>query len=196
MPEEPESEFHYLYPTSHFKGRNIVDLDFVHKQLLDGHKACKTTLSMTQYQRKRLIGLPSILYLSLQTCSTVTMVKTGICDVKTKCVADMQTKFLLWYYLWVMIMLCSSVFEWTGYIYVERRYMKYFGYISTFINHTVHWKVYRYIEVHKTLAVPLILLKMWTKSSLRWQQKMAVYNRWISQRNNIVRHGEIEIASN
>ena len=26
---------------------HIVDLDFVHKQLLDGRKACKTTLSLT-----------------------------------------------------------------------------------------------------------------------------------------------------
>ena len=33
----------------------------------------------------------------------------------------------------------------------KRRYMKYFGYILTFINHTVHSKVYRYIEVHKAL---------------------------------------------
>ena len=32
------------------------DLDFVYKQLLDEHKACKTTLSLTQYQRERLIG--------------------------------------------------------------------------------------------------------------------------------------------
>ena len=39
-----ESEFDQFdvdnsYPTSPFKGRNIVDLDFVYKQLLDGHKA-------------------------------------------------------------------------------------------------------------------------------------------------------------
>ena len=51
-PEELESEFDYfdldnLYPSSPFKGRNIVDLDFVYKQLLNGHKACKTTLSLT-----------------------------------------------------------------------------------------------------------------------------------------------------
>ena len=62
-----------------------MDLDFVYKQLLDGHKACKTTLSLKSYQRERLIGLTSILYLSLQNCSTVTMVKTSIYDVKTKC---------------------------------------------------------------------------------------------------------------
>ena len=66
------------YPTLPFKGRNIVELDFVYKQLLDGHKACKCTLSLTQYQRERLIGLTSILYLSLQNCSTVTMVKASI----------------------------------------------------------------------------------------------------------------------
>ena len=60
------------YPTSPFKGHNIVDLDSVYKQLLDGHKACKATLSLTQYQRERLIGPPSILYLSLQNYSTVT----------------------------------------------------------------------------------------------------------------------------
>ena len=80
---EDESEFDHfdadkLYPTLPFKGRKIVDLDFVYKHLLDGHKACKTTLSLTQYQRERLIGLTSILYLSLQNCSTVTLVKTSI----------------------------------------------------------------------------------------------------------------------
>ena len=52
-PDELESEFDYFdldnsYPTLPFKGRNIVDLDFVYKQLLlDGHKACKATLSLT-----------------------------------------------------------------------------------------------------------------------------------------------------
>ena len=79
-PQELESEFDnfdadYSYSASHFKGRNIVDLDFMYKQLLDGHKSCKITLSLTQYQRERLIGIASMLYLSLQNCSTVTMVK-------------------------------------------------------------------------------------------------------------------------
>ena len=51
-PEELESEFYHFdvdnsYPTSPL----IVDLDFVYKQLLDGHKACKFTSSLTQYQR-------------------------------------------------------------------------------------------------------------------------------------------------
>ena len=46
------------YPISHFKGHNS---DFVYKQLLDGQKTCKTTLSFTRYQRERLIGLTSIL---------------------------------------------------------------------------------------------------------------------------------------
>ena len=50
-PEELGSEFDHdlddSYPSSPFKGRNIVDLDFVYKQLLDGHKACKTTVSLT-----------------------------------------------------------------------------------------------------------------------------------------------------
>ena len=51
-PEELESEFDHFdldnsYPSSPFKGRNIVDLDFVYKQLLDEDKACKTTLSLT-----------------------------------------------------------------------------------------------------------------------------------------------------
>ena len=99
-PEELESEFDHfdaanLYPTSPFKGRNFVDLDFVYKQLLDGHKPCNITLSLTQYQRGRLIGLTCILYLSLQNCSTVTMVKTNIYDVNAKCAADMYSKFLL-----------------------------------------------------------------------------------------------------
>ena len=72
------------YPTSPFKGRNIVYLDFMYKQLLDGHKTYKATLSFTQYRRKRLIGP----YLSLQNCSTVTMAKTSIYDVNTKCAVD------------------------------------------------------------------------------------------------------------
>ena len=42
-PEELESEFVHFdidnsYPSSPFKDRNIVDLDFVYKQLLDGRK--------------------------------------------------------------------------------------------------------------------------------------------------------------
>ena len=45
-PEELESHFDNFdldisYPISLFKGRNIVDLDFVYKQLLDGHKLAK-----------------------------------------------------------------------------------------------------------------------------------------------------------
>ena len=73
-PEDLESEFDHFdvdnsYPTLPFKGRIIVDLHFMYKQqLLDGHKACKTTLSFTQYQRERLIGFTSILYLSSQNC--------------------------------------------------------------------------------------------------------------------------------
>ena len=99
-PEELESELDnfdadYSYPTSPFKGRTIVDLNFEYKQLLDGHKACKTTLSLAQYQRERLIGLASILYLNLQNCCIVTMVKTSICDVNIKCAADTYSKFLL-----------------------------------------------------------------------------------------------------
>ena len=76
------------YPTLPFKGRNIVDFDFMYKQLIDGHKPCNTTLSLTKDQIERLIGLTSIFYLSLQNCSTVTMVKTSIYDVNAKCVAD------------------------------------------------------------------------------------------------------------
>ena len=50
-PEELESEFDNFdvdnsYPTLPIKGRNIVNLGFVYKQLLDGCKACKTTLSL------------------------------------------------------------------------------------------------------------------------------------------------------
>ena len=111
-PEELESEFdHFDVNNSYPISPLIVDLDFVYKQLLDRHKACKITSSLTQYQRERLISLTRILYLSLQNCSTVTMVKTSIYDVKTKCAADMYTKFLLRYYLRVRIILCNSVFE-------------------------------------------------------------------------------------
>ena len=88
-----------------------MNSDFVYKQLLDEHNARKTTLSLRQYQRERLIVLTSILYFSLQNCSSVTMVKTSIYDVNIKCAADMYMKFLLRYYLRVRIMLCNSVFE-------------------------------------------------------------------------------------
>ena len=113
-PEELELELDNFdvdnsYPTSPSKGRNIVHLDFVYKQLLDG---CKTTLSLTQCHREKLIDLPSILYLSCQKYSTVTMVKTStwnlienihrmytqdacIYDVNTKRSQDTCTKFLL-----------------------------------------------------------------------------------------------------
>ena len=97
------------YLTSPFKGLNIVDLDFVYNQLLDGHKPCNITLSLTQYQRERLIGLTRILYLSLQNCSTVTMVKTSIYDVNAKCTADMYSKFLLCAYLRVRIIPCKLI---------------------------------------------------------------------------------------
>ena len=94
------------YLTSPFKGHNIVDLDFMYKHLLDGHKLCNTTLSLTQYQRERFISLTSILYLSLQNYSTVSMVKTSIYDVNVKCVAD---TFLLRVYLRVRIILCKLI---------------------------------------------------------------------------------------
>ena len=54
-----------------------MDFDFVYKQLLDGCKAYKTTLSLTQCQQEKLIGLASILYLSCQNSFTVTMFKTN-----------------------------------------------------------------------------------------------------------------------
>ena len=88
-PEELESDIDHFdmdnsYPTSPFKGRNIMDLDFVYKQLLDGHKACKTTLPFTKYQREILMSLTGILYFSWLKYSTVTMVKKSIYDVNTK----------------------------------------------------------------------------------------------------------------
>ena len=71
------------YPTSIFKTPNIdiVDLDFVYKQLLDGCEACKTTLNILDTMSKRKIDrtcknfIPQLL--ELQYCSTVTMVKTS-----------------------------------------------------------------------------------------------------------------------
>ena len=99
-PEELESKFYHFdgansYPTSLFKGRNIVDLDFMYKQLPDGREPCNTTSSLTQYQRERLISFTSILYLSLQNYRTVTVVKTSIYDVNVKCTADTYSRFLL-----------------------------------------------------------------------------------------------------
>ena len=47
-PEDLESEFDHFDLIIRIQVcHNIVDLDFVYKQLLDGHKACKTTLSLT-----------------------------------------------------------------------------------------------------------------------------------------------------
>ena len=86
-----------------------MDSDFVYKLLLDGHKTYNSTLSLTQYQRERLIGLTSILYLSLQNYSAVTMVKTSIYDVNAKCAADTYTKFLPRVYLRVRIILCKLI---------------------------------------------------------------------------------------
>ena len=63
--------------------------------LLDDHKPCNTTISLTQYQRERLISLTSILYLSFQNCSTVTIIKTSIYEVNVKCAADTHSKLLL-----------------------------------------------------------------------------------------------------
>ena len=98
-PEELESEFDHFdaassYPTSPFKGRNFVDLDFIYNQLLDGHKPCNTTLSLTQYQRERLIGLTSILYLSLQYFYDGQN-KHLRCLLNAKCAADTYSEFLL-----------------------------------------------------------------------------------------------------
>ena len=45
-------------------------------------------------KRKIDSRLTSILYLSLQSCSTVTMVKTSIYDVNTKCAAQGGTPIL------------------------------------------------------------------------------------------------------
>ena len=36
---------------------------------LESDKPCNTTLSLTHYQRERLVGLTSILYFSLQNCN-------------------------------------------------------------------------------------------------------------------------------
>ena len=56
-PEELESEFDHFdaastYPTSPFKGRHIVDLDFVYKQLLDRqHHIILGTISKRKIDR-------------------------------------------------------------------------------------------------------------------------------------------------
>ena len=71
----------------------------MYKQLLYGHKACKTTLSLTLISKRKIDKCYKHFDLSLQNCSTVRMVKTGICDVctntNTDCAADVYTKFLL-----------------------------------------------------------------------------------------------------
>ena len=73
----------------------------------------------TKYQRERLIGRANILYLSLQNCSTVTMVKRRIYDVDTKCAAGTYTTFLLWYLL-VSHDNALQVCVWMNWIYVTR----------------------------------------------------------------------------
>ena len=57
-PEELELEFDHFdldnsYPSLPIKGSNIVHLDFVYKQLLDEHKACKTTLSLQRLIKRK-----------------------------------------------------------------------------------------------------------------------------------------------
>ena len=51
-PEELKSKFdHFDVDNSYETSPLIVDLDFVYKQLLDRHKACKFISSLTKYQR-------------------------------------------------------------------------------------------------------------------------------------------------
>ena len=80
---------------SPFKGCNIVDLGLVCQQLVEGCKACKTTLSLTQCQRERVIGLASILYLSCQNCNTVETstwhVNENTKDGRNACIYDVNT---------------------------------------------------------------------------------------------------------
>ena len=63
-PEELESKFDHFDAAKFvpLKGCNIVDLDFVYKDHLMGINLA-TPNYLTQYQRERLIGLTSILYL-------------------------------------------------------------------------------------------------------------------------------------
>ena len=58
-PEEFESEFDHFdvdnsYLTSPFKGPNIVDIDFVYKQLLDGHEACKNHIILHTSSKRKI----------------------------------------------------------------------------------------------------------------------------------------------
>ena len=59
-PAELESEFVHFdlddsYPSSPFKGRKIVDLDFVYKQLLDRHKKSLQNHIILDIISKRMI---------------------------------------------------------------------------------------------------------------------------------------------
>ena len=74
-PGELESEFGHFdaansYPISPFKGCNIVDLDFVYKQLLDGqlNQAITITLGLTEHANIFLNTYPVVVFshLSLQ----------------------------------------------------------------------------------------------------------------------------------
>ena len=73
-----------------------MDLDFVYKQLLDGHKACKTidiildTISKRKIDRSCKHFIPQ--FGELQYCNGG---QTSIYDVNTKCAADTYTKFVL-----------------------------------------------------------------------------------------------------
>ena len=99
-PEDLESEFYHLMWIIRIQLRlskavtSWIWISRTNNYLTD-IKLAKPHYPLTQCQREKFRGLTNISYLSLRNFSTVTMVKTSINNVNTKCAADMYTNFLL-----------------------------------------------------------------------------------------------------
>ena len=97
-PEELDSEFDHFdaansYPTSPFKGRNIMDLDFMYKQLLDRHKPCNITFILDTISKRKIDK--SYKHFIPQFAELQYYCQTSIYDVNVKCAAYTYSKFLL-----------------------------------------------------------------------------------------------------
>ena len=120
-------------------------------------------------KEKDLIGLTSILYLSLQNYGAVTMVKTNIYDLNAKCVADAYTKFLLWVYLRVRINLCKLILFLSelDICWAETR------------NKLINWKHSSSDDNIKSNFVSVLIPpRKWTLLPLYYRSLCVFYKRW------------------
>ena len=108
-PEELESEFDHFYlnisyPSSPCKGCNIVGFDFVYKQLLEGIKLANhiilDIISKRKIDRSYKHFIPQ--FAELQCCNDGQNKHLRCLYILS---VQQYTKFLLWYYLQVRIML-------------------------------------------------------------------------------------------